>query len=333
MRSTKTPSFHLVVLLVFFLFLPVLLISCGGGGGGGGSKDIASSAYTGDRTMAYLDADNAEGLILGAYGGFDYADIMPLSLETSAPSATRIDDPYHLVTLIKQILFMTQPGNRVAPLGLLEPGELCSNYPDGYTTDTLKETETSVKGDITFFDCNVGEGLDIIILNGKMTLSIDYDGELLTLSFTANPLYLDDSVDRYALYGKLVSKINEWDVVSHTTINMTLEEPSGKTYWLRNYKIDSFETYVNLNNDNYDGTASTISGRYYSNDYGYVDFITEEVIFVPHNEFAPVYDGLIKYTGSDESHANLWLGVNRDDYCINVFNASGVVNIGTCAQP
>jgi hypothetical protein len=312
-------------------------VSCGGGGGGkSSSEDIASTAYTGDRTMAYLDAINAEALILGAYGGFDYADISPLSLEISAPPATRIDDPYHLVTLVEQVLFMTRSGDRIAPLGLFEPWELCSNYPDGYTTDTLQETDTGVKGDINFTNCNVGDAFDIIIFDGKMTLSLDYDGNLLKLSFTANPLYLTDSVDRYALYGKLASETNEWDRTSHTTINMTLEEPSGKTYWLNNYKIDSIETYVTADIEplltvDYYGTESTISGRYYSNDHGYVDFITAEVVFVPYDELAPVYDGLIQFVGRDGSHANLWLGVNRDDYCINVFNASGTVDIGTCA--
>ena len=113
------------------------------------------------------------------------------------------------------------------------------------------------------------------------------------------------------------------------TINMTLEEPSGKTYWLNNYKIHSLETFDP--SATYWGTQSTVSGRYYSNDHGYVDFVTAEAVFVPFDEWAPVYDGLIKFTGSDGSHANLWLGVNRDDYCINVFNASGVVDIGTCA--
>ena len=64
---------------------------------------------------------------------------------------------------------------------------------------------------------------------------------------------------------------------------------------------------------------------------GYVDFSTLETIFIPYNPFEATYDGLIKFIGSNKSYAYLWLGVNQNDYCINVFNASGVVNLGTCA--
>jgi hypothetical protein len=321
-------SFSLVLLLVVVLFLPLFLVSCGGGGGGG-SKDIASTAYTGERSLAYLDADNAEVLILGAYGGFEYDAIIPLSLEGPAAGGTGIDDPYHLATLVEQVLRLAQPGTRVTPLDLFGPGELCSNYPEGYTTDTLRETSTGIEGDINFFNCDVGDGFEVIIFDGKMSLSMDYDGDLLKLSMTVDPLYMDDGVDRYGLYGKLSATVHEYDMTGDITINMTLEEPSGKTFWLNNYKIHSLETFDPSNV--YWGTQSTVSGRYYSNDHGYVDFVTEEVVFVPFDEFAPVYDGLIKLTGSDGSRANLWLGVNRDDYCINVFNAAGAVDIGTCA--
>jgi hypothetical protein len=326
-------SFPLVLLVVALLSLPLFLISCGGGGGGG-SKDIASTAYSGDRTMAYLDADNAEALILGAYDGLDldYEGIIPLSVAASASPSNRIDNPYQLVTLVERVLLMAQPGNRVVPLGLLEPWEMCSNYPAGYSTDTLKTTDTSVKGDINFYNCNVGDEFDELILDGKMTLSVIEEGNLLKLSITVNPIYLDDGVNRYGLYGKIGAEINEWDLVSHVTINLTMEEPSGRTYWLNNYKIKSVETSVTVDPiGTYWGTQSIVSGRYYSNDHGYVDFVTAEAIFVPFDELAPVYDGLLKFTGSAGSHANLWLGVNRDDYCINVFNASGVVDIGTCA--
>lgn len=329
MKRTKAVSFPRVLLLVFVLFLPLFMVSCGGGGGGGSSREIAETAYTGERSLAYLDADNAEALILGAYGGFEYDAIIPLSLETPAAGGTGVDDPYHLANLVEQVLRLSQSGNQVTTLDLFGPGELCSNYPAGETTDTLKETDSGIQGDINFFNCDVGDGFDVIIFDGKMTLSMDYDGDLLKLSMTMDPLYMDDGVARYGLYGELSATVHEYDMTGDITINMTLEEPSGKTYWLNNYRIHSLETFEPSNV--YWGTQSTVSGRYFSNDHGYVDFVTVEAVFFPLDEFAPVYDGLIKFTGSDGSHANLWLGVNRDDYCINVFNNMGVVDIGTCA--
>ena len=316
-----------LVLLILFIF-SLTLVACGGGGGSS-SESLASTSYTGERSPAYISTENAETLILGAYeGGLDSENIIPLSLETSTHTEIGIDDPYNLKTLVAQTLLLAQKNKQITMLGLFEPWELCSNYPNGKTTDTLKETNNGIEGDVNFSNCNVGEGLDDIYLDGKMTLSAVEEGGEFKLSMTTSPLYMDDGFEKYGLYGNIAATINEDDTTIGMTINMTLEEPSGGTYWLNNFKMDTFEKY-DVTGEHL-GTELAISGRYYSNDHGYVDFVNEEAIFIPYNALAPAYDGLIKFTGSNGSHASLWLGENQDDYCIKVFNDSGVVNIGTC---
>ncbi|MBD1401669.1 hypothetical protein [Pelovirga terrestris] len=320
------------LLLVGIAMVSLILGACGGGGGGGGSNEsLASTSYTGERSQAYLNAENAETLVLGAYEGLNSESIVPLALETSTTTEIGIEDPYHLKTLMTRTLLLAQTDNQITMLNVFEPWEFCNNYPAGYTTDTIKETNTGLQGDINFFNCNAEDGGDVIIIDGKMTLSLVEEGNLIKVSMTMNPLYMVSGVDRYALYGKIGGTTNKNDMTSIVlTTDITMQETSGRTYWLNNYRMDSAEKY-DVTGTHW-GTELTISGRYYSNDHGYVDFATEEVIFMPFNDLAPAHDGLIKFTGSNGSHAYLWLGENQDDYCIKVFNDSGVVDIGTCTS-
>ena len=309
----------------------IFLTACGGGGGGS-DTDIAAANYSGIRTQAYLDENNAEALVLGAYGGMGYQNIIPLTAESltlSDTSAAGIINPFNISTLTKKTVAMVKQNFEIKSQSLLDPAEICSNYPSGTTSDTLVEsfstTTVFMNGNITFSNCDM-EG---VIYDGMVTISMSLDLQTFLvnkLSMTMNPLSINDGVTSYFMYGNISgteSTDNSGFLVSHLTLNMTLEALSGKKYWLNQYKIDDTEENT--------GTRSTISGRYYDNDYGYVDFSTLETIFIPYNPFEATYDGLIKFTGSNNSYANLWLGVNQNDYCINVFNASGVVNLGTCA--
>ena len=140
-----------------------------------------------------------------------------------------------------------------------------------------------------------------------------------------NPIQTDDSSMVFGLYGRISGSEN-YDasgfLVTHYTFDVTLDDLSGHTYWLNNNIMDDTEESF--------GIRSTTKGRYYDNDYGYVDFTTPVPIFVPYNASEATYVGLIEYTGSGGSHATLSLGPNESDYCINGSNASGDFVLGTC---
>lgn len=84
----------------------IFATACGGGGGGGGGDDAvapvltpADVAYTGVRTEAYIDENNAEALVLGAFSGEDIEGIVPLA--TASTDATDVltaksSAPYNL---------------------------------------------------------------------------------------------------------------------------------------------------------------------------------------------------------------------------------------------
>jgi hypothetical protein len=319
--------------LVALAATAVLMTACGGGGGGGGDNSIAAAAYTGVDTQTYLAANNAEALVQGAYG-LDYQTIIPLAtgnLGVTGGSAASTINSFHLSTLTKQTVAILKQDFQVKPQALLDPATACSNYPAGTASDTLVEsssnTTVTMKGNITFSNCDLGGG---VIFDGNigLSMSMNLDTLLLTqLSMTMNPITVDDGGATYTLNGEMNGSEtidNSGFLVSHLTLNITLEDSTGQSFWLNNYKID--------NTEESSGTRSTISGRYYDNDYGFVDFNTIETIYVPYNPFEATYAGLITFVGREGTHANLRLGENQNDYCINVFNASGIVNLGTCAQ-
>jgi hypothetical protein len=304
--------------------------ACGGGGGGSGDdRSIADEAYTGIRIQAYLDAGSAEALVLGAYGGGEYGNIIPLAIGGDASEGVKA--PYGLPTLFKKTAAMVKKEVGITPQSLLDPAEVCVNYPYGTVTDNLVESENSttytLKGDVTFSNCDTGEG---VIFDGTMTLSMTLNPEsgLLTkMSFIMDPILVIMDGTSYTVYGTASGNeywANSGDLGLHLAINATLVDSSAKTFWLNNYNENDI--------DEGNGIRSVMSGRYYDHDYGYVDFTTVEAIFTPYNATDPTYEGLLEYTGRDGSHANLWLGVNQYDYCIKVFNSSGVVDIGTCAK-
>lgn len=313
----------------------VLVSACGGGGGGGddgAAVALADAAYTGVRTQAYIDANNAESLVLGAYGELDYGGIIPLSTESPAGIGTAgANDPYGLAIVFNQAAAQVRQKVQVQPLALLDPAQECLNYPAGTLSDTLVESVTdttdTLSGTISYSNCDVGGAT----LNGtvSLTASIDLATFDVTLAMTMNPLGYDDGLMSYTLTGDLSGSETtnaSGYMVSHLVFNLTVDDLAGHTYWLNNYVIDETEEPS--------GLRSTMRGRYYDNDYGYVDFVTDplDTIFVPFNPTDSTYDGRLDFTGSSSSRATLWLGVNQSDYCINVFNASGVVDIGTCAR-
>jgi hypothetical protein len=325
----KWRKLWLVAVAAIVLFLP----ACGGGGGGGSdSKTIADEAYTGVRTQAYIGADNAETLVLGPDDFKDFGGIVPLAASPAANGgiSEKISDPFKLATLFKQTAALVKQDLQVSPQDLIPPNELCINWPEGYTEDTLKQSTSgssvTMKGDIIYTDCDTGEGF-IIDGTAYLSMTLNLNTFLITkFAMTMDPLHADDGSMDVALYGKISGTENYNDsgfLVTHLTLEVTLDDLSGHTYWLNNNQMHDIE-------ENF-GLRSTSSGRYYDNDYGYVDFTTAVPIFVPDNPSEATYDGQVDYTGSDGSHATLSLGPNEADDCINGSNASGDFVLGTCA--
>lgn len=320
--------------LVMLAATTLCVSACGGGGGGGGDNPATSpadAAYSGVRAQAYIDTTNAEALVLGAYDGGDVGTIVPLSAAIPDADVPNVSDPYKLSLLFDHAVSLVNKDLQVRPQALLDPAQECLNFPAGTLSDTLVEsagdTTDTVSGYIYYSNCDVGGA----ILNGTVYLAatLDLITDAMTLSMTMNPLSYDDGVTAYSLTGSYSGSMTTNAaglLVSQLILNVTLEDSGGKTYWLNNYVIDETEEI--------DGVRSTVRGRFYENDYGYVDFLTDPVdtIFVPYNPTDATYDGRIDYTGGSGSSAILWLGVNQGDYCINVFNASGVADIGTCSR-
>ncbi len=325
MKTSRT--FWLVAVLALALFMA----ACGGGGGSGGdSQTIADKAYTGVRTQAYIDADNAEVLVLGPDSFKDFGGVIPLAANPAAIGgiSDKISDPFKLATLAKKTFAMVKQDLQVSPLEIIDVSEdvcVTGTAIGDFDVNEGKSTAT-IKGDIVYTNCDTGDG---VIMDGTtyLTMTLNLNTFLISkFAMTMDPVQVTDGSMAYALHGS-ISGSEEYDsssfLVSHFTLEATLDDLSGHTFWLNNNKMDATE-------ENF-GIRSTTSGRYYDNDYGYVDFTTAIPVFTPYNTAEATYDGQLDYTGSDGSHATLSLGPNESDYCINGSNTSGDFVLGTCA--
>jgi hypothetical protein len=250
---------------------------------------------------------------MGGYSGGEFGGIVPLAASPGANGA-KIKDPFKLETLLKQTAALVKQNFQISPQSLFTPWELCENYPDGYTDDTLELESNGASGDIIYTNCDAGDG---VIIDGTMSLSVTLvDNNTFKFKATMDPLYFDDGSLSAALYGRISGKIDELpQPVEQYTYEITVDDLTGHTYWINDYTED-------LSKVNF-GTEIKISGRYYDSDYGYVDLTTPVTIFILDEYNIGTYDGLIDYTGRDGSHATLSLGPNENDYCINGSNASG----------
>lgn len=317
--------------------LGLFLTSCGGGGGGGSTPGLDDQAYTGVRTEASINLNNAEPLVFGAFAGESVGTITPL---VAAAKGGTVAGPSPLLAVELANLVIGQLTKRLAaqPAAYLDPATECVNYPAGTLTDTLVEsldgsgTVGTLRGTVTYNNCDVGG----VILDGPMAvLATLYllSGDM-SLELTLDHLHGDDGVAPATLVG-YISGTDGTDPqtlqpITHLAISLTMiDDATGKGGWLKNYGIDETQEAT--------GYRSLMSGRYFHHDYGYVDFSTDpaDTIFIPFDTTASTYDGRLDFTGAELSRATLWLGTNATAYCINVFGITGnyLGDLGTCALP
>lgn len=314
------------------------MTACGGGGGGGSSSpSLASQAYTGTRTQSTFNLNNAEVLIFGAIEGQAIGGITPLNAE-STPADNNLGhagiSPPEIALLARQAAEQAWATlSQVQTSALLNPAEECLNYPAGTLSDTLVESVVAntgrVSGTISYTNCNVGG----LFLTGNETVSVTINLQTgdISLAMTFQDLLVDDGVESFNLAGTMDGSffIDQTHGVpaSDLTMNVTVTDTLNKTFWMNNYQLEEWEEPT--------GIRGIWSGRFYHHDHGFVDFVTDpaDSIFIPFDRFSPTFDGKLNFTGATQSRATLWLGVNADDYCINVFGNTGahLGDLGACS--
>jgi hypothetical protein len=305
--------------LFICLFILLMVVGCGSGGGDN-DNTITHDGYSGLSTQSYIDVDNAltltEGADLGLYG------------------------LYSLPKLLKKTVSLVMQKLQASPKSLFPYGETCINYPNGTTSDSLQQfgsgSIVTINGNVDFDNCAFGEyvGSEVVIFDGTVSVSATYDtsAALMTMfEMTMSAIQADyyEGSAPFNLIGRMAGSESYADVSGYQvfdyTIEVTLNDVLGNSYWLNDYHIiDTFD-------ENSFGTSTLFSGRYYDNEYGYVDFSTNEPIFVPDYPVSRTpYSGLVEYTGSDGSMATILLWGIYGDQCINGSNLSGDFVLGSC---
>lgn len=260
-----------VLWIALFGFLALLggLAACGGGGGGndGGGVEIPYS-YTGRTDQAVITADNAVAIVqhLSSYGYIT---------EPIDEVAIGIIDEAGLITDPRDIPYLRVAGT-------------CGGY---YILKfQFNRSTDSFTGNVKFVDYCVDWWDNNLYLTG----TVPFDGSLVETKETSK-LVLRLTVDDISSRIENDSRTRTYDSRKFTygTVNyeyLSLADVESENY-IFNYVLrdnyDQFKTYWTDNtgltsNYIYDGAYNEFSlgGRFYDNDYGFIDIETDEKIIV-----------------------------------------------------
>ena len=277
-----------VLWIAIFGFLALLggLAACGSGGGGndGGGIEIPYS-YTGSTDQAVITADNAIAIVehLDSYG------------YSTEPIEVAFD-------IIDEAGLLTDP--RYIPY--LRIAGICGGY---YILKfQFNKSTDSFSGNVKFVDYCVDWWDNNLYLTG----TVPFDGSLVetqeTLSFNLN-LTVDDISSQMENNSRTFtydSRTFTYGTEIYDYFSSSTEEREGyifnyvlrdnlnqnKTYWADNTKLISNYVY------DVEPNKFTLGGRFYDNDYGFVDIETAGTIIVSPDE---IKIGVIYILGKESS--------------------------------
>lgn len=243
---------------------------------GGGSGPAPTLNYAGTVTPLEISEDNALDMLTGAYGGGQTTAVLNIFGAAATGSLPVANRPGMLVLSETLATFLSELDLQSTASGV---------YAGAIISDS--ETIAGSCGGEVYYDIDIDsifgdfsgtadfrEYCDAanpdLVLDGISDFSGDYDPfsfEIDDFSFIFRDLRGITSDGSFTLNGSLDGSVStsRADVVTNSVIK---DDTSGKTYWLKNFKVNGFRSvnYIEMN----------VNGRYYDHDHGYVDGITEE---------------------------------------------------------
>jgi len=252
-------------LAVFAMLLLAGLSACGGGGGG------SASPYTGLTTPAVVTTSNADNIARQAFQGGDLGASTTLAPARSRDARAAAERPMAL-TLVR-ILSGAANAAFPGPVAVRAPqprstaSDTLYDGMGGWVAYTLAINDQTGAFTGTFSFTNFhGDGGGII--DGPVAVSGYYDAQAQSITeilFNFQSVHIVDGAEDVTAVGTV-------DLVSGTgggsaILNIVfIDNVSRKTLWLSNVTlVDTIGTGY------YD---TTLSGRIYIHDYGYVDMVT-----------------------------------------------------------
>jgi len=284
---------------LFFLIIPFFLAACGGSDGGGGGS--ASLEYTGLKTQATIDADNAVDISISSFkGSSNSGPFTALGFpkrEENEP--TKISKSRFLLVsnVLKEATHHIQFHSSKAKLGVQ------------HKTETLPPIKGECGGEVSITinideQTNVFDGVfnfnnfckDNTIIAGSGDISgqvIDEDEGQFNFSFGS--LTVTSGSDSFTFSGDI--NVNLDGSSNSLTMNILLKDNStGKVFLVEDFNITLFEGS--------DAVEFSVSGRFFHPDEGFVDIQTENVFRITGNNDFPS-TGSVVANGGDGTKARL----------------------------
>ena len=290
MLEHKIPKLFLFT----FAFLAVLA-GCGGGG-----SSSTSISYTGSTTQAVITQTNGEDIAYNAYQNGDTGNTLGTVIGVEQILNASPTRPRMLVLsrALKESVAHISLDHNQNGLSLGATVSNSSSIPGGcgghaVYTISINDVTFAFTGTFTFNAyCN-----EETTLTGNLNFSGQFNPDILefgqvTMSFDS--LTVSSGSDSFAADGDItmdptVSPMN-------VTMNMVmLDKSTDKTY-----KVEDF---VMTLADNLTSVTSTISGKLYNPDYGYVIITTPTPLEINNSDSYPA-SGVLLATGSNGSSGN-----------------------------
>ncbi|HOS97342.1 MAG TPA: hypothetical protein PLU54_06770 [Deltaproteobacteria bacterium] len=310
MKRYASTGFISAVFMVFVL----LFSSCGGGGSSGSSSGGGTNTYSGLTTPAQITEDNAEEILLSAFSGGDLGS--GISGAFSAVDARKAQTPGALMVqrvALKVRDLVNREANGVCPAASavqtqnIDIDGECGGSLTG--TINVNDETGAMSGSLTYSNfCEMGARMNgAISFSGSMDLE---SGEFSLNMTCTNITEVDAELGiNVTMTGTVTLQATETSMTMVMDIYMR-DNAAAESFLMEDYTL----TMVM---DEYEYSAeTTISGRLYCSEYGYVTLSTQDTIIVYEFDEYPS-QGAFVATGASGSRARLTF-ISSETYRIEV---------------
>lgn len=292
-------------LTIFFLIGGLLsLFACGGGSGGSsGSSEQTGISYTGSTSQSPIDSSNAKIITYDAFSGGSTGGGFLKPGENGSISS--YDLIYDIFTKTVQNTNLNKPLEKTTTSSGSYNGTCGGTVT---VSSTIDDTTGSFTGTETFSNyCSLGT-----TINGSTDITGSYSltSEEISMTFTATNLSISYSTESYTVSGTF-----SYDVSSGIiTMNCYLKNNNTSKV----YKLDNL-SYQKITAPSV--SLTTISGRIYLPDYGYVDISTlYEFEYAVGSKYPSAGTGIVTGAGNkscklefiSSSLCEIWADLNGD---------------------
>ena len=302
----------------------MILLACGGGGGSESSSNPSPSSinYNGITTQAVLSEDNAMDLALGSYSAGAFGSFASGGTATQSTSSTgQFPNPYRQRMLrsvrssILRLPIKVEPKLKTRRPLAASSDEVHGNCGGSLSVEIdVDESTGNFTGNFNYSDfCDSGV---IIDGNGRLSGRANTAGEIRQFRMSFRSLAITEPEMSYAISGWIDTRLNDDGSVTERMDLLMRDDTTDKIYWANDYTIETTSFLT--------GTQSTMTGRYYDPDQGYVEIRTE--VPLQAESYGTPTNGTLMVSGRN----NTWvrMSFNEDGVCLLQadFNADNVVD-------